>query len=68
MPLTKKESAALIFLIILLIAINYSWLDSKLTGFITQENYETINITRVTSTKNPMSNIILGIFITSLFC
>ena len=47
MPLTKKESAALIFLIILLIAINYSWLDSKLTGFITQENYETINITRI---------------------
>ncbi|MBI2004448.1 thermonuclease family protein [Candidatus Pacearchaeota archaeon] len=47
MGLTKKETIFLISLIVFLFAINYSWLDSKLTGFLTQENYETVNITRV---------------------
>ncbi len=42
----RKEIFGVVVLIVL-IAINYSWLDSKIQGFFIQENYETINVTRI---------------------
>jgi len=47
MKLEKKEIVVIIFLITLVIVVNYSWMDSKLQGFLIQENYETTKITRV---------------------
>ncbi len=45
MPLTKKETLFLISLIVLLIAINYSWLDSLVINSFS--DYETAKITRI---------------------
>lgn len=45
MQLTKKETLFLTSLIVLLIAINYSWLDSLVVNSLS--NYETAKITRI---------------------
>lgn len=45
MGLTKKETIFLISLVVLLIAINYSWLDSLVVNSFS--DYETIKITRI---------------------
>lgn len=43
----KKRAYITIIILILLIAINYNWLDSKLQGFVIQKNQEKVQITRI---------------------
>ena len=42
-----KRSYIIILILVIILAINYNWLDSKLEGFLIQENYETTKITRI---------------------
>ena len=43
----KNRIILLVFLIVLLIAVNYSFLDSKLEGFLVGERIEYVQVTRI---------------------
>ena len=60
-----KEIFSILLLLAILIAINYSWMDSKLQGFLIQGNYEFVKINRIidgdTVKTNETSIRLLGI-------
>lgn len=62
---SKKEILVLVLCLILLLAINYFWLDAKLENFLIENNYEIVEIERVidgdTAVINGSSVRLLGI-------